>query len=147
MRFSSFRVANSAACQLVSEHAVLTGAPGCQQGPVVWLWAGELVCFAAAFLQAAKISQRLYCKNCTRLIHSCFRRGGFLASSPPAGTAGSWPGSVRSWCDAVAGHGHGAVAVMLVCTSGFPASWCLHACGVLTLGKHGHLSCSGCLVG
>lgn len=42
MRFSSFRAANSAACQLVSERAGLAGAPGRQQGPVVWPWAGEL---------------------------------------------------------------------------------------------------------
>uniref|UniRef100_A0A8C0FWW3 Piwi domain-containing protein n=1 Tax=Bubo bubo TaxID=30461 RepID=A0A8C0FWW3_BUBBB len=41
-RFSSFRVVNSAACQLVSEHAGLAGAPDRQQGPVVWPWAGEL---------------------------------------------------------------------------------------------------------
>lgn len=42
MRFSSSRLANSAAYQLASECAGLAGVPGHRQGPVVWLWVGEL---------------------------------------------------------------------------------------------------------
>lgn len=39
-------------------------------------------CSAAAWLQAAKISQKPDWKNCTRVICSCFRKGGCLASPP-----------------------------------------------------------------
>lgn len=119
----------------------------------------EAACFTAAFLQAAKISQKQYRRNCTHLIYSCFRKRGFLASSPAARTAGSWPASVGS----CGGSSVLAQRVMLCGGGGLGKqhgstssawAWFARQCkvlpcltftrGALKLGKHGPLSCSGC---
>lgn len=94
-RFCSFRAAKSAACQLVSERASLAGAPGHQQGPAVWPWAGEPGQPSLPALQLHGCRQPRLVRNWTGKLHSCnlqlLPEGRLLGFPSPAQTAGAGP--------------------------------------------------------
>lgn len=115
LRISFFGAASSAACQMVPKHAGLAGVPGHQQGPAVWCGREscgqpsleEVACFAAAFHQAAKISQKPYRRDCTRSTAASTREAFWhpllLQGQQGAGVVcwELWGSSVLVQCDAV----------------------------------------------